>query len=759
MAHRHLFAVDFVMRVRVRVFRRQVRHDLMTVEIEIDPFVARTTFFAAQQIAIEGARLGETADWKGEMKTGTAHGGRNVAPPPLTWQAPLANLGDAVSIAVMSQSAHSPRYRADIDGLRAIAVLPVVLYHYGIAGFGGGFVGVDVFFVISGFLITTLIHTEIVDGRFSIVNFYERRVRRILPALIALIAVCFVASLVLLFPADLERFVTSVIGASLFGSNFVFWREAGYFDSGADLKPLLHTWSLGVEEQYYLLFPGVLWLLRDMRRGLLIAVIALLSAASLGLSIWGVSHAPTATFFLLPARFWELGLGALLALGAVPPLSNRLAATGLGLSGVALIGASVALLTTDTPFPGLAALAPCLGTALVIYAGMAVQTPLTALLSLQPVVFVGLLSYSLYLWHWPLYVFGKYGQFDSLGWGMKVLLIALSFLFAWVSWRFVETPIRKRLLLGERRGLFLAAAGSMLVFVAASTAVLLAHGWPQRYPQAIQAILAGSRDFEPQRSHCLTPSLERVARGDLCVMGWQHSGNPDFLVWGDSHADAFIPVIDAAAHVNGKYGLMAAWTSCPPLFGVQVMGKHHLFCDADAEAVARLIAQRHIGTVILIARWAVYSEGRLMRPESSAALYLSDGKSGVSLARNRLVFARAFDATLQRLIAAHLTVIVVGPVPEVDYFVPETLAELRYRGVAKDIAPTRAQFLSRQRFVLPTIAAAQKRYNVTVIYPHSMLCDALRCPVDKENRPLYFDNNHLSTFGAKRLLPLFRSAF
>jgi peptidoglycan/LPS O-acetylase OafA/YrhL len=659
----------------------------------------------------------------------------------------------------MSQSAHTPRYRADIDGLRAIAVLPVVFYHYGIAGFSGGFVGVDVFFVISGFLITGLIHAEMEAGRFSIVNFYERRVRRILPALIVLIAVCFVASLVLLFPTDLERFVTSVIGASLFGSNFVFWREAGYFDSGADLKPLLHTWSLGVEEQYYLLFPGLLLLLRKAGRNWLIAIIALLSSLSLAASIWGVSHAPTGTFFLLPSRFWELGLGALLALGAVPPLTNRLLPSIAAIVGLLLVAGSVAILTADTPFPGSAALAPCLGTALVIYAGMGTATPIAAILSLRPIVFVGLLSYSLYLWHWPLYVFGKYGHFDGIGWPSRMALIAASFLLALLSWRFVETPIRNRAVFADRRSLFLVAGGAMFVFIAASVGVLIANGLPQRYPRPIQALLAGDKDFEPNRRHCLTPTLERVADAELCVMGRRHAGNPDFLVWGDSHADAFLPVIDQVARAHGRYGYMAAWTSCPPLFGVQVLGKHHLLCDRDAEAVEALLRTRHISTVILIARWAVYSEGRLMRPESSADLYLSDGKGNVSLARNRGVFAGAFDATIARLIAAHRQVIVLGPVPEVDYIVPDTLAALRYRGITRDIAPSRAQFFARQRFVLLTIGKAQKRFGFGAIYPHTMLCDARRCPVEANGQPLYFDNNHLSTFGAKRLAPLFDSAF
>ncbi|RMH46375.1 MAG: acyltransferase [Alphaproteobacteria bacterium] len=252
-------------------------------------------------------------------------------------------------------------YRADIDGLRALAVLPVVLFHAGVPGFSGGYVGVDVFFVISGYLITGILAAETSAGRLSILGFYERRVRRILPALIAVCAVTAAAALAVMMPQDLREFGRSLAGAMLFFSNFVFAAGAGYFDAPAETKPLLHTWSLSIEEQFYLIFPWVmLWLRGRWRRPVLLALLG----ASLAASIAGVRFDPENAFFMPHLRAWELLLGGLIALGW-PPAAPRLA-PALGLAGLALVLGPVFLYDRATPFPGLAALAPCIGAGLVI---------------------------------------------------------------------------------------------------------------------------------------------------------------------------------------------------------------------------------------------------------------------------------------------------------------------------------------------------------------------------------------------------------
>ena len=299
-------------------------------------------------------------------------------------------------------------YRPDIDGLRAIAVLAVVLYHANIQPFGGGYVGVDVFFVISGYLITSLIHEHCRTGQFSIVQFYERRVRRIFPALFATVAFCFLVGCLLMMPLDYKQFGYSAVANALFASNLLFWLKTGYFDTDAEVKPLLHTWSLGVEEQFYILFPCLLLLLYKFWRNGVASILSLLLIASLFLSVWQVYDQPTSAFYLPLGRAWELLVGALLALSR-DRLPHRVFFDGvLGLLGMALIFGSIFSLTADTPFPGLAALPACLGTAAIIYSGEQSKHFVPRLLSLRIVVLLGIISYSLYLWHWPLLVFAKY---------------------------------------------------------------------------------------------------------------------------------------------------------------------------------------------------------------------------------------------------------------------------------------------------------------------------------------------------------------
>ena len=284
----------------------------------------------------------------------------------------------------MLSTTHSASYRPEIDGLRALAILPVVLFHYRASGFQGGFVGVDVFFVISGYLITSLIQSEMTRGTFSLAHFYERRVRRIFPGLFAMLAVVSAAAYIFFFPIDLVRYAQSLFATALFGANFEFWREAGYFDTFANQKPLLHLWSIAVEEQFYLLFPALLILLRKCAPRLRIVAVGFIFVSSFALGAWGIGAAPVATFYLLPARAWELMLGALLALGAVPEVRSRIVLEILAGLGLILIAASVFAFTPETPFPGPAALLPCLGTALVIHAAKHFGVPAEGITLSEP---------------------------------------------------------------------------------------------------------------------------------------------------------------------------------------------------------------------------------------------------------------------------------------------------------------------------------------------------------------------------------------
>ncbi|MEO1020870.1 MAG: acyltransferase, partial [Pseudomonadota bacterium] len=328
-------------------------------------------------------------------------------------------------------------YRPDIDGLRALAVLAVVFYHAGFDIVGGGFVGVDVFFVISGYLITSIIMKDIqsADG-FSIAKFYERRARRIFPALFAVIFASSIAAFFILTPLELDRFARSAIAATLFVSNIFFRYQTGYFAGDADEQPLLHTWSLAVEEQFYIFFPLFLMFVHRFLPRRISLLVLLVAIVSLAMALVGIRFSTAAAFYLAPPRAWELMLGALLALGAVPTLRWRLGRELVAIVGLAAIAWSVTRFDEATIFPGFAALLPTFGTAALIWAGMGPGTSLVnRLLSQKPLVFVGLISYSLYLWHWPLIVFHEFSVAHRPSPRELLVILAISFVLAIISWR------------------------------------------------------------------------------------------------------------------------------------------------------------------------------------------------------------------------------------------------------------------------------------------------------------------------------------
>ena len=365
-------------------------------------------------------------------------------------------------------------YREDIDWLRAIAVLAVVAFHFEAPAVFGGFVGVDIFFVISGYLITGIIQSEVQGERFSFARFYERRVRRLLPALYAMVALTAIPSFHYLLTSERSEFFRSVAAVATFTSNFFFWFQTGYFDHAAVEKPLLHTWSLAVEEQFYLALPVLLWALLRFARGRRIALpvaLGALTLASFALSLWLMGSERSANaFFMSPPRAWEFLLGGLVAIPGVPVLRNALAQqTARGIA-LVLIATPIFSLRQGPGFPGVNALLPCIGAAMFIWSGIGVPTPMRGRYSpLETVRFFGQISYSLYLWHWPLFTFARFSKsslvldpFD------KIALFALTVAISYLSWRFVEQPFRRGSLAPTRRAAFRIAGLTPAVLLAGS---------------------------------------------------------------------------------------------------------------------------------------------------------------------------------------------------------------------------------------------------------------------------------------------------
>ena len=654
------------------------------------------------------------------------------------------------------------RYRPDIDGLRALAVAVVVLFHAGVPGIPGGFVGVDVFFVISGYLITTNIHGDLLLSRFSIAGFYERRARRILPALFVMLLGAWMGASLFL-PADLKLFAESAVATALSLSNVFFWRHSGYFDVGAGGSPLLHTWSLAVEEQFYIVFPIVLWLLGRLVRGRserLKLVLAALWAFSFGFSIWQVSHDERAAFYLPFDRAWELLTGALLAVAAPPAPERRWVREAMEATALALIVLPAALLSAEAPFPGANALAPCGGVALIIWCGASEQfgpTLAGRLLQSPPLVGLGLISYSLYLWHWPLLVFARYYSFGRPGLALEASAVLAAVLIACASWAFVERPFRQRVWLASRPTLLAGCTASALALCGLGGAVALADGLPQRFTPAVRAMAAGADDHNAQRDHCFSLTAADLNAGRYCRIGTA-GPTPTLAVWGDSHADALMSGFDALAQAHGVAGVALTHGSCPPLLGVEVHEREENGCPPLNASALGVIERLDIRKVVLAARWAGYAEGRLYIDGAPTVRMRRSGAQAFQ-AGDHVMFTAALADTFARLRNAGRQVFIVLPVPEAKRPIAETLALAAALHEGVDLAPTRAAYDARQGYTRATIDRLSHQYGVVEIDPAAGLCGPKRCRVELQGRSLYYDADHLSRRGARLLEPLMSPVF
>jgi peptidoglycan/LPS O-acetylase OafA/YrhL len=641
------------------------------------------------------------------------------------------------------------RYRADIDGLRAIAVLAVLLFH-GELGCTGGYVGVDVFFVISGFLITSLIWRDLETGRFSFAHFWERRARRIIPAMVAVAVFTLAAGWFVLLPDDLESLGRAAAALAAFGANVYYWQATGYFDGAAQEKPLLHTWSLAVEEQFYFCVPFLFWALyRSVglgRRRTVANLTGLGLAASLVLSIYGVARFPSATFYLLPTRAWELLLGSLVALVPPPPgLARRRALReGLAGAGLLLVLAPVFAYVETTPFPGLAALPPCLGTALIIRANEreedGPETAVARFLSLGPMVFVGSISYSLYLLHWPVLAFARYLGPAPLALSDRALLLGLGLVLAYLSYRFVETPFRTRAL-GSSRGAMFAYAGAGLAVVLAGGGLFVAQGgFPRRLPaQSLEYASVRS-----DRTYIHELSLEDVRAGNLVPLGATAPGRPpSLLVWGDSHAMAAIPAFHALLEERGLAGRAATHSSTAPVLGWHLERTEWGLRQESRpynQAVLAYVRRRSIPDVVLCARWSMYAGCGL---EGSGP------------------FGPALVSTVRQLAAGGSRAWILLDVPGHAFDVPAALARAVLSG--RDLGPYCARPESTPAFdgFDPALVEAVRAAGGRFIDPKPGFLHPVRghYVVEAGGAALYRDEGHLTREGARLvLLPLLREA-
>ncbi|MBS0470512.1 MAG: acyltransferase [Proteobacteria bacterium] len=635
-------------------------------------------------------------------------------------------------------------YRPEIDGLRAVAVLMVLAFHAGISG--GGYVGVDVFYVISGYLICGIVLRE--DGAFSFARFYERRVRRIMPALLTMLAATALFSFILL-PADMASYARSLVSATVFASNFYFWHSLGYFGVDPQYAPLLHTWSLAVEEQLYIVWPIVIVALsaRSGRRGVAFAIAALaLGAVLVGLLV--VDRIPRAAFFLPVYRSAEFLLGAFLATGIVPKITSRWIGDVLAALGLIAVLANLPWAHPSPAFPHLEILSACVGTALILYGTDLRNTLVARILGLRPIVLIGQSSYSLYLWHWPIIAFGTYYVLDphSAAW-LKIVLALAAIPVAFASWHFIERPFRSPRAILSRRQVFIGAAAVSAALALFGATVARLHGLPARFDATTNAILAeGNHAWNP----CYAQSPQSVADGRLCIVG-DPAAKPSFVVSGDSHADMYDVALDELARRNRVSGYIFSESGCRGyVTDVQAGGETN--CARRNVEIYKLIRKLRPKALVIIQRWTTANVAR--REEASnptAAHWLAE-------------MHRGLDDLVQLARDSGARIVIVRDTPETSDLIAPNMAKARALGLddAAGNPPaelvrgaTRAEYRASEAANSEMFAAFSARVPVLFLDPAAILCPAERCLTQRGGYPLYRDTHHLSLAGARLVMPAF----
>ncbi|MGA7329264.1 MAG: acyltransferase family protein [Rhodomicrobium sp.] len=630
-------------------------------------------------------------------------------------------------------------YRPDIDGLRGVAVLLVLLFHAGCASVRGGFAGVDIFFVISGYLITGIVVREQEAGHFSFANFYARRIKRICPALFAVLACSIIAGFLLLIPGDLRSFGRSAVSAVLFYSNWHFYTQVGYFDGPAIEKPLLHTWSLAIEEQFYLLWPIALSALYlTFGRRVLPKVTLVLLCLSLATAEITLRQDQPQAFYLLPCRAWELLLGAYLALAPFPQF-GRFAGSLLGIAGLSAIAYAALAFDTNTPFPGLNTAFPCFGAAFLIAAGTD-QTALSSrLLSFYPVRVTGRISYSLYLIHWPLFSFAHLALDRAPTAGERTFIVFASLLLAAVCYLFVEQPARRARF--GFAGVAKAAAFAAIPLVACGILYHATNGLPGRLPQSAQIAYAAkqpghkARDAADCRSEARPPLLGRP-----CAIGAQaRNGQYDFIIWGDSHARHLASAFSAQAAARGLAGLVATVEGCPPFLHEGWLTPK---CkEANAKVEQWVKTQLHLKAIFLAAWWSAYTKEGLLN--------VSKGQTHAADPAKRLGLADTIDL----LRTLNLQIFFIEDVPTFPVDIPQCASRALMFGwdVGRCLIFGRGEIEAKAEPASSLLRQASRAEGIPIVETFGAFCGPAICRPETDGVIFYSDNNHLNTEGARHL--------
>lgn len=648
-------------------------------------------------------------------------------------------------------------YQAHVDGLRAVAVLSVIAFHTFPNLVTGGFVGVDVFFVISGFLISGIILAGLRQDSFTFAGFYARRIRRIFPALVVVLAAALVIGYVLLFPSEFRNLGKHALGGALFVANITLWQDSGYFDTAAELKPLLHLWSLGVEEQFYLLWPLFLFVCYK-RRWNMFWITVLICLASFAFNVWASGTKPIANFFLLPGRFWELMAGSILAQlragegGSDTPGSKRfvMVRDGAALTGLALVVVAVLGIDRNTVFPGWAALAPVLGTCLLIWAGP--RAWINRRLLAHPVaVFIGLISYPLYLWHWPLLAYGRItdpGGHASIPTATALILVGTAFLLSWATYQWVEKPIR----FGHRK------LGKVVAGLCVSMGAMVFTG-AIAFADVLHTRLTNSSVYLIEEAigdwNYPTTDSNFKRSGDFRLLREKGARETSALFIGDSHMEQYWSKVKALVDQKGagtRSAIFATSAGCPPLPGANRVAPGY-FCDKFFEFAMDTARRRDVDTVVFGAAWEAYFLVRGQSATPPNAIFSTRDPSRTILTWNAPEAGKLFlefGKRLRDLRREGKKVVLLLSNPTSRAFSPTSMLPNRFdpsRSTKRVPYVSRSEFAEVTKPVAERLRAVAAAAGATVVDPVDYFCNSSTCPTTTDDgHPIYSDSNHIRPF-------------
>lgn len=652
-------------------------------------------------------------------------------------------------------------YRKEIDGLRTLAVLSVIAFHFG-GVISGGFVGVDIFFVISGFLITSILLRDLEAGKFSFATFYKRRIKRILPALYTVISVAFILSYFIMPPFELDNMAKSALFSILNSSNLYFWKTADYFDVSVDYKPFLHTWSLSVEEQFYIFFPFILWLIFKYKSSSLKIILPLLVIISFILSVYIQNDMQSANFYLLPTRAWELGAGSMLAYFLTKPIQNVGLRSGISWLGMALMLVPIFTYEETIIFPGMTALPVVLGTVCFIASGFKYSEDKTLfwhkIFENSLIVWIGKISYSLYLWHWMIYVFcllymGKTPE-------SYLTMLILTFILSVLSYYLVENPLRHIKSERSEKLLLWGILAWSIILGLFSYAMFSTKGFYNRFDSKVQGAYEGQFNYDKDMSGC-AESAGIVGNLKHCVKGAENK-TPEILMWGDSHGRALLAGLRQEAEKADQSILVRNVGGCVPSTGEVYINR--ALCHNYNVEMMKLVKERAFKKVILAGRWSLHYDGEEFHRKIK---FFQVGKGQIQDSHITEAFTKDFTNMVKEIRKTGAEVYIIDSVPGYPVHVPELLLRPslpdagRTKELTDQVTTQDIYFKQSNGFRQFVEGLHQEDNKVHILYPYKKLCNQEgNCLLaDKNGRSYYRDTNHLSEYGSLFIAPLWKEIF